>query len=188
MTDLNQNGDVLTPSKDEARAAAERLVANALNTNDDFIKEAIAAGERDTACVACGHDPYANTQSPFQQFLSAFLTPTGLRYLANVLAGIAYVIANSYLLPDGAWDNLTAGVHSAVLLLPSIAMFIALWLVLFSASALEGTSNLLMMIEKDKLYFIWSVLVGGSFLALMLVVIAVEVTSWFASFGIGGVS
>jgi hypothetical protein len=187
MTDLNQSGQVVSPSIDDVRRAADNLVGGILNNvaDDNFINEARLAQQRDTACVACGHDPYANTKSPLQQFLSAFLSDTGKRYMANVLSGIAFLVANSYLLPSDAWTTVTSGIISMFMLLPSIAMFIALWTTLFAANALENTSNILLMIERERIYFVWNILVAGSFVALLLVAGVTEFASWVLNI-IGG--
>lgn len=178
MTDLNQHGQVVSPTKTAAKDAAERLVTSALSANSDFINEAVAAGERDATCVACGHDPYADKKSPLQQFLSAFLSDIGKRYIANLFAGASFAIANSYLLPEDAWSTVLSGIISMFMLLPSIVIFIAMWTTLFAASALENTSNILIMMERDRIYYVWTVLVIGSFFALWLVVGVMEFNDW----------
>ncbi len=178
MTDLNQQGQVVTPTAASVKDATERLIESALNANSDFINEARLAQQRDTACVACGHDPYADTKSPLQQFLSAFLTPTGMRYMANVFASGSFMIANSYLLPAHAWTTITSGMISLFMLLPSVVIVVVLWTVLFAATALENTSNILIMIERERIYFIWNVLVAGSVFSLILVIAVMQFNDW----------
>jgi hypothetical protein len=64
-------------------------------------------------------------------------------------------------------------------------MFIALWTTLFAANALENTSNILLMIERERIYFVWNILVAGSFVALLLVAGVTEFASWVLNI-IGG--
>ena len=115
MIDLNENGQVVSPTKTMATDAAKRLVNGVVNNSTT------KTATKDAPCALCGHyddNPEGKGVSPLIIILQTF---------GGVLAGIALGFVNLYILPNGTWDTRETAAIGVFLISPSIVLLVILF-------------------------------------------------------------
>ncbi len=151
-------------------------------TQRQYISE-LKTIEDGTECATCGHDPY-EVKTPFKTLVLSIFTPSSLRMIATLMAGVSLYISNYYLIPVGAWANPSTRLSVIMTLAPSFALFIMLFCVGLAIGSTGNSASLLLRQMTDRLFFMWLLLISGTLAVMVFVVVAYIVDDWSIFWGL----